>query len=75
MKRYIQSVLIAIFFILLSTGLIYAVTSVNDQSRNVDTQISYSPDAGPPASTNVWYTDLISHTSWLCGQHGGTFFF
>lgn len=74
MKRYIQSVLIAIFFILLSTGLIYAVTSVNDQSRNVDTQISYSPDAGPPASTNVWYTDLISHTSWLCGQHGGTFF-
>lgn len=74
MKRYIQSVLIAIFFILLSTGLIYAVDVVIDQSRKVETQISYSPDANPPASTNVWFPDLRSHTSWLCGQHGAAFF-
>lgn len=74
MKRYIQSVLIAIFFIVLSTGLIYAITEVTDQSRSVNTQISYSPDASPPALTDVWFSDLISHTSWLCGQHGATLF-
>lgn len=74
MKRYIQSVLIAIFFILLSTGLIYAVTPVNDQSRNVDTQISYSPNEGPPASTDVWFPQLANTISWLCGQHGAAFF-
>lgn len=74
MKKYIQSVLIAIFFIVLSTGVIYAITEVTDQSRSVNTQISYSPDASPPALTDVWYSDLRSHTSWLCGQHGATFF-
>lgn len=74
MKKYIQSVLIAIFFIVLSTGVIYAITEVTDQSRSVNTQISYSPDASPPALTDVWFSDLRSHTSWLCGQHGATFF-
>ena len=74
MKRYIQSVLIAIFFILLSTGLIYAVDVVIDQSRKVETQISYSPAEGPPASTDVWFPQLANANSWLCGQHGATFF-
>ena len=74
MKRYIQSVLIAIFFILLSTGLIYAVDVVIDQSRKVETQISYSPTEGPPASTDVWFPQLANANSWLCGQHGAAFF-
>lgn len=74
MKRYIQSVLIAIFFILLSTGLIYAVDVVIDQSRKVETQISYSPTEGPPASTDVWFPQLADANSWLCGQHGAAFF-
>lgn len=74
MKRYIQSVLIAIFFILLSTGLIYAVDVVIDQSRKVETQISYSPTEGPPASTDVWFPQLAKANSWLCGQHGAAFF-
>lgn len=73
MKRYIQTILMILIFTFLSTWFIWSVAAVNDQSRGVSTEISYSPDAGPPGDDS-WYPDLLAHTSWLCGQHGGCFF-
>ena len=74
MKKVLKLLALILLIYLLSTAISNAVYVRTDESRGVPTEISYSPDSGPPPANNVWFSDLISRTSWLCAQHPGAFF-